>query len=233
MVLKQLNNIRIVFLEKFVQELIVNSAQEILVANKIEIEKLRQKFTPHPILPNQNFQTASQTAILPPIQYPKPQPAPQMRQKPTKQPLGFERTLIPQKIKPLPRNNSQEENIQRIQRILKSQQQSPPIFSGHALAKLQSLIQDPMVLSIECPGPEKNILVRTYKKLNITRFILTDSEIDKIINYFSEQARIPVIGGILKAAVENLIISAVKSDYVGSRFIINKMTPYSLIEEKK
>jgi len=98
--------------------------------------------------------------------------------------------------------------------------------------KLEPLLKDKTVLLIECPGPGKNILVKRYNQKNITRIVLSQSEISKIINEFSEKARIPIIGGILKAAVDNLIISAVVSEYVGSRFVITKLTPYSIIEKK-
>ncbi len=46
---------------------------------------------------------------------------------------------------------------------------------------------------------------------------------------FSQNARIPITNGILKAAVGDLIISAVISDFAGSRFVINKINPFNQI----
>jgi hypothetical protein len=92
--------------------------------------------------------------------------------------------------------------------------------------KLSPLLQDLSIQAIECRGVGKNILVKRYNKIRVTKIILTKQETDDIIYNFSRRARIPVVGGILKAAVGDLIISAVSSEYVGSRFIISKMTTY-------
>ena len=56
-------------------------------------------------------------------------------------------------------------------------------------------------------------------------------EITDVLHAFAKQAKIPIVGGILKAAVGDLVISAVISEFVGSRFIINKITPYSIIQK--
>ena len=99
-----------------------------------------------------------------------------------------------------------------------------------SVMKLNPLIRDQAVQMIECPGAGKNILVKAKNKMNITRIILNENEIKNIINYFSRSSKIPIVGGILKAALDNLLISAVVSEYVGSRFIITKKSPYELIE---
>jgi hypothetical protein len=46
----------------------------------------------------------------------------------------------------------------------------------------------------------------------MTKIILSQGEIMQIINNYSQQARIPLVGGILKAAVGNLLISAIISE---------------------
>ena len=56
---------------------------------------------------------------------------------------------------------------------------------------------------------------------------------NKLIEKFAETAKIPVIGGIFKAAIGNLVITAVLSNFVGSRFIITKHSPYSILEKQK
>ena len=93
-------------------------------------------------------------------------------------------------------------------------------------------MKDLSINQIECSGPGKNVLVRRYNQPNVTKIILSQEEITDIINNFSREARIPIVGGILKAAVGSLVISAVISDFVGSRFIINKITPFSMIIEQ-
>lgn len=99
------------------------------------------------------------------------------------------------------------------------------------MERIAPMLRDNTVLTIECPGPGKNILVRRYNQINVTHVILSEADIKFIIDYYSKEAKIPLAGGILKAAVGNSIISAVVSEFVGSRFVINKMTPYSLLSQ--
>ncbi len=99
------------------------------------------------------------------------------------------------------------------------------------LRKLNPLIYDPKVQVIECPGPNRNVLVR-IGNTKVTKITLTKDEIDSIINKFSKESKIPVMPGVFKAAVGNLIITAVISEHVGSRFIINKMTPQYIAKKK-
>lgn len=89
--------------------------------------------------------------------------------------------------------------------------------------KVLSLINNPQVNLIECPGPGKFMLVKVLGRPQITKITLTKEEIQETINYFSEQAKIPVISGLFKAKINNIIITAVISEIVGSRFIITKI----------
>lgn len=116
-----------------------------------------------------------------------------------------------------------------IANILPMPSQLPPDFS---LNKLEQLVRDNRVTVIECPGPGKPVLVKSLGRIIPSQVTLSEQEIKSIIETFSKFAKIPAIGGIFKAAVGNLVITAVLSDYVGSRFIINKYTPYSLIENQ-
>ncbi len=91
------------------------------------------------------------------------------------------------------------------------------------LEKLNSLIKDPLVKIIECIGPDENIMVKGTMGTKKTNIILNKQEIDQIINKFSETARIPIHEGIFKVVVGKLILSAIISEVIGSRFIIQKM----------
>ena len=97
------------------------------------------------------------------------------------------------------------------------------------MKEINKMVSDKSVQTIECPGNGKNILVKVRNKINLTKIILNEEEIKNVINYFSDSARIPVLGGILKASLGSITISAVISDS-GSRFIINKNNPYNLID---
>jgi hypothetical protein len=106
-----------------------------------------------------------------------------------------------------------------------------PIPAGFTLGKLDPLLSDNMVTSIECSGPGRPVLVKTLGKVSATQISLDQEEIQKVIDNFSQTAKIPPLGGVFKAAVGSLIITAVISEFVGSRFIINKYTPYSILDQ--
>ena len=102
---------------------------------------------------------------------------------------------------------------------------------GKELEKINFLISDPRVTVIECPGPDRFSLARSSGITSMTKIILSRGEISSIIERFSRESRIPVISGLFKAAVGNLVITAVISELVGSRFIITKITPRFIIEQ--
>lgn len=100
------------------------------------------------------------------------------------------------------------------------------------LKELNILVKDPRVTLIECPGPNKFILARTEGKTTMTKINLSQENIQEIIEKFSQASKIPVVAGLFKAAVGNLIITAVISELAGSRFIITKITPRFIIEQR-
>ncbi len=108
----------------------------------------------------------------------------------------------------------------------------PKIEEKVSLDKLNMFLFDAAVTEIECPGPDKFIFVRKASQVNLTKISLSQEEITKIIESFSEKARIPVISGVFKASVGNLTITAIISEFVGSRFIIYKSSPYSIIDQQ-
>jgi len=91
------------------------------------------------------------------------------------------------------------------------------------LGKLNPLIKDPLVISIECHGTEEPIIVRGRMGVKQTNIILDKEEIGQTIKKFSEVTKIPIHEGVLKMAKGRLILSAIISSIVGSKFIIKKM----------
>ena len=91
------------------------------------------------------------------------------------------------------------------------------------LGKLNPLIKDPMVTSIECHGTEDPVNVRGKMGIKKTKIILDKEEINQTIKKFSETAKIPIHEGVLKMAKGNLVLSAIISNVIGSKFIIKKM----------
>ena len=96
--------------------------------------------------------------------------------------------------------------------------------SIYPLEKLMPFLKDPTVNYVECPGPNKNILISKKGVKQQTQIILTPEEVTNIMNEISEKTRIPVIQGLFRAALGNLIFSAIFSDFIGTSFNIQKIT---------
>ncbi len=92
------------------------------------------------------------------------------------------------------------------------------------LARLNVLIRDPLVKIIECNGPGENVLVIGMMGRKSSSIKLSPGEIEEIVGKFAATSRIPVNEGLFKAAVGNLVISAVISETVGIKFIIRKIS---------
>ena len=243
MSLKQIEQTeRITFLKKFTAEFLINSEEE-KPPKSIEIEKIKQKFL-EPVKLEKDFEKSINVSFFQKPIYPREIKKelkhsikkPLLKLKKRKPILHRIKTLrkpILKKTKQITKpiikqiTKSISPQAQALTNIQPKAQARPAEFG---LGNLEPLIKDVSIQSIECPGPRKNILVKQYNKINVTKTILSQEEITNIINNFSEKARIPIMGGILKAAVGDLIISAIISEFVGSRFIINKITPYSMIQ---
>jgi len=90
------------------------------------------------------------------------------------------------------------------------------------LGKLTQLAADPVIQTIECNGPNEKVIIRDPGQ-KATQLILNKEEIAKIIQTFANTARIPVSEGIFRVAVGKLVLSAIISEVVGSKFIIKKL----------
>ena len=93
------------------------------------------------------------------------------------------------------------------------------------LGKLNPILQDPTTISIECNGSDKPIMTSGRMGARKTNIVLNKEEIDHIIQKISETAKIPISEGVYKIATGRIILSAIVSDTIGSKFIIRKMMP--------
>lgn len=220
---------RIIFLKKFTEEIIFNLSEEYESKRRINVEKLKQKFLSQEIQQTEDFNKIVNHKILQPVKYKKSEEKPNLTEK-IKEKLSFITNILPHKT--LAQKTPQEQQLlplsietpqQEVVQSIKPEYQPKPqeLFLG----KIEPILQDPLIQSIECPGPGKNILVNKYGKINVTKVMLAREEINEIITNFSNLSQIPLLDGILKAAVGNLMISAVTSDIVGSRFILNRINP--------
>jgi len=91
------------------------------------------------------------------------------------------------------------------------------------LNKIQVLLDDPEVTSIECQGENKELIIKKRNQLMKTEIKLEKKDILEVIKQFSEKARIPLIEGLLRARVGDLQISAVVSEVTSSRFLITRV----------
>jgi hypothetical protein len=90
------------------------------------------------------------------------------------------------------------------------------------LWKLNPLIKDPAVRVIEA-NPDEKIIVSGTMGTKPTAIVLSREDIDRVIEKFSEISKIPANEGVYRVIVGNLILAAIVSKVVGSRFIIRKM----------
>ncbi|MBI2451517.1 hypothetical protein HYV50_00395 [Candidatus Pacearchaeota archaeon] len=225
-------NLRELFLKNFVKSLILNSAPatpetirgEVLQESPFVItsETIKQQTEKQKIqVQKQPFQISLQKQFLQPIQPPKfAQAKPPVRLSPQMQYLP---SASPGRKQPS---------------ISATQTQAPPPWlkplyptnipiEKADLGKITSLLSDPAVIGIECPGPGKNIIVNKSGSIQATPINLTKEEIDSIMNEISEKTRIPLLIGLFKAALGDILITAVVSEYVGTRFMIQKITPFT------
>jgi hypothetical protein len=91
------------------------------------------------------------------------------------------------------------------------------------LGKINPLIKDPAVRIIE-GNPDERVIVTGTMGTKMTDIILNKEDIDRIINKFSQLSKIPTDEGVYRVAVGNLILAAILSEVISSRFIIRKMT---------
>jgi len=101
----------------------------------------------------------------------------------------------------------------------------PPPPQIPAIDRLLNMLQDPSVLSVEAPGAGKNLILNKSGMMSIIQDTFTSDDINDIMEYFSEETRIPLAEGIFRAAYQNLLITAVLSEFGGSRFHIGKRAP--------
>lgn len=247
---KNLNINRVIFLKKFTEEIIINLSKDHETEKKIRIEKLKKKFN---IKEDENttsmddaFKKILNHKILESPRYAPPSNIPNQNNKPIEKPLISKKHLfkpfnrkVPQKIHPLhfnlPKNKKPINETLAITPYVKTADSDTikPEYSekpkGFYLDKIEELIKDPFVQAVECLGPGKNLLVKKNNRINLTKIVLSQDEISKIIETFSKESKIPSVRGILKTAVGDLIISAIESENVGSRFIITRINPMESI----
>ena len=91
------------------------------------------------------------------------------------------------------------------------------------LGKLNPLVKDPQVRTIDCPGPNENVLVSGTMGTKRTGIMMNKEQISEVVEIFSKAAKIPSHEGVFKVVVGRLIFLAIISETIGSKFTIKKM----------
>lgn len=87
--------------------------------------------------------------------------------------------------------------------------------------RLNSIINDPNVQMIRCDGSNSPVMIKRKDKVEKTKLILSDREINMIINKFSIRGKKPVTQPIFKAEFSSFAITAVISP-ISIRFLIER-----------
>ena len=204
-----------IFLKKFTEELLwnikirLNQAEQeknekTRLENSIESEKLRQKLSLY----------INKTPVARPVQII------QKTQPPIKPKT--------QEIKPVQQTTKVLPPIQKI-RI-----ETPLIKPGPGdvdFGRLMMLVRDQLVTHIDCPGENKDITIRKAGRTMKVELTLKKEEIEKIIQSFSDTAKIPLIEGMLKARHNGLEIIAVFS-VNGSSFVLKRENQNMIIPQR-
>ncbi|MGC9309118.1 MAG: hypothetical protein ACP5D2_00290 [Candidatus Nanoarchaeia archaeon] len=110
------------------------------------------------------------------------------------------------------------------------QVKNKPVYQTKQAGSLQALLSDPAVSSIECPSAGKELWVVSAGQRMPTKLVLSNEEIHEFLEDTADKAGIPLLEGVFRAVVDNYFVDAVISKDIGSRFVIRKQTPYSLLE---
>jgi hypothetical protein len=104
-----------------------------------------------------------------------------------------------------------------------------PTSKGIELGKLDSLIRDHHVQTIECNGPYEPLIVSGTMGRKLTDIIFSSEEVKEILEKFSRASKIPMHTGIYRVVVGKLLLIAIISEVINSKFIIKKInTPYPI-----
>jgi len=203
-------NVREIFLKDFVRQLIANSYSPEQERTRVRLKEVSEE---KPM--------AVQTQANLPEPIPKSPP-----ERKVMRALPRRKIRVPQPRPKIIPKTPREEKPQ----TLVEQKPVPPSEdieqAAVNLGKVTQFLKDPSVLSVECPGPGKNILVNRSGAIQTTPLTLNKEEIDSLIQEISDKTKIPIVPGLLKTAFQDLILTAVISEYVGTRFILQKMSPF-------
>lgn len=210
------------FIDKFTEEIINNLRKDFSAIEKEKKDEERKKMEKE--LQEMKEKFSKEVVNMQPTKIKPPQ---QIISKPIEQkaiqqiPIKPKESIQFKKPAPLPEKPKQLAPPKPIN--IESPKVLPQIIPGEIdFGKIIYLIKDPLITYIECPGPDKNIIIRKAGNSFMTQIKLTKEEMIAIIKSFSVKTRIPLVEGMLTARYDGVEISAIISETVTSSFIIKK-----------
>jgi hypothetical protein len=107
-----------------------------------------------------------------------------------------------------------------------SKQVAPPVQNIHVIldgyGRLSNLIKDNSISTIEYSGENLPLKITRLGRTQLTNIILSNDEVNSILNYISSRTRIPIENQVFKVSLDNFLFNAVISKEIGTRFLIKK-----------
>ncbi len=88
--------------------------------------------------------------------------------------------------------------------------------------KLIQLLGDASVTRIEYQAGNKPLLITRFGQTFPSKIIISEPEAMEVLEEFSKQAKIPLVKGIFRVGIRNLMVFAVVSDFIKPRFVVQK-----------
>ena len=200
-------DIRTIFLQEFIKRLIINSLpKQPQVGRRDGILEKLEKVSGSPRLgikrKPEEIPPQLLNEILPMIEAkPEEKPAEKPIERPKVIPLPAAKPIAPAMIASL----------------------QIPVFD-----RLKPYITDPSVQSINCQGPDKNIILTRFGMPQTVSLAFRADEITSFLKDMSDRTKIPLLPGVFKIAYQNFILTAIVSEFIGTKFLIEKRTQIPL-----
>jgi len=214
-----LNPVMVSFLKNFTKELIFHSKKEKKYIIEIDKNKIKEVFSQNQLfsqvkerLKEESFkESVKKEQMTPTIKTTLPK-------KHFKHPSPATPLPTPSPKTELKKIEDTKNQLAYLKAILEKEEKTTQVSGIDAL---ENLIKNPTVKQIICEGENQPILIKKNFAIIKTNITLTKKEIDSLLEYFAEQARIPLINGVFKVKIKNLKIIAYKTEKI-SKFMIVK-----------
>lgn len=89
------------------------------------------------------------------------------------------------------------------------------------LDSIKELMKDPVTNTIVCYGADEKIMIKRGNRVVETPYFFKEEEIKDIIKQIAKESNAP-LGKVVKAGYKDFAMSAIMSDFIGSKFVLVK-----------